>query len=533
MKYVKVLSWLAGMALLVSACSAPFAPGPGDLSTVAGRAGDRPAASITGWLWHDACATPMDGEPPLTAAPAGCVNGPSAIGPFHANGLQEANENRIQGVTVRLGNGACPSTGRAEAVTVDPDPSFSFAGLEAGTYCVSIDPFEPANQAALLPGVWTSPAVQEGETGQTVILSEGETRVDVNFGWDYQFLPRTEPAASQQPGLEEIRVENLNVNVGVGSPIPVTVSLTGNWPGLCSQLAEIKQQEGDMRFDITLLATASGPGCRPDNLGLTFGLEIPLNMVEKPQGVYTVTVNSVQTTFDWGALAVSELEDNRYNFQGVALTVDPAVASDFSGELVPERPASSDMPYWEIKPEYVHLTPEGYPISGTPLQPAITVYPVEDYRRLSEQAGKTIDFLSDVLARRPADESKMPFLPVINAVQVFHSNVRYLDFQNGSGVRYLSVLAQYPAPVNNMDLFYTYQGLTADGRHYVSIILPVSHPSLPARPDALTQSEMEQIARDAGYYPATAAMLSTLPDSSFTPDLEKLDAMVESLQIVR
>jgi hypothetical protein len=119
----------------------------------------------------------------------------------------------------------------------------------------------------------------------------------------------------------------------------------------------------------------------------------------------------------------------------------------------------------------------------------------------------------------------------MNAGQVFHSNVKYIDFQNGSGVRYLAVLAQYPAPVNNQDLFYTYQGLTTDGRYFVSIILPVSQSSLPISANALQVSELETIAKDPAYYGNMAGKLNALPDGDFVPDLAKMDALVASLAI--
>ncbi|MBE0697395.1 MAG: hypothetical protein IH586_10770, partial [Anaerolineaceae bacterium] len=159
------------------------------------------------------------------------------------------------------------------------------------------------------------------------------------------------------------------------------------------------------------------------------------------------------------------------------------------------------------------------------------VYPVEDFRRLSSGAGDTIDSLETLLAQKPADAQHMPFLPIWNAAQVFHSNVQYLEFQNGSGVRYLTLYAQYAAPINNFDLFYTYQGLSADGRYYISAILPVTHPSLVEKADALTQAEMEAIAQDPKYYPTTSTKLSAEPGASFTPSLEMLDALVTSLNI--
>lgn len=335
-------------------------------------------------------------------------------------------------------------------------------------------------------------------------------------------------------GLQEVAVDTVSVEVGVGSPIPVNAVISGTWPGLCSQIAEIRQQDGDRSFDIRLFATQDQPSCPPDHLGLPFGITIPLNMVEKPAGTYTVTANGVNATFDWEETAVEgEPTGERFIFENVSFALDPAVSTGASGQLIPEKPGSTDDPWWEIYPGYVSISLDDYSQSPTAHQPVIAVYPFSDYHQLSDQAAKNLDSLVDILSRKPADERQFPFLPLINAGQVFHSNVKYLEFQNGSGVRYLAVLGQYPAPVNNQDLFYTYQGLTSEGRQFVSIVLPVSQASLPQSANVLPISELEVMSKDPAYYGNMAARLNALPENSFAPDLAKLDALVASLLIER
>ena len=226
--------------------------------------------------------------------------------------------------------------------------------------------------------------------------------------------------------------------------------------------------------------------------------------------------------------------NGRIGFQGVNFALDPAVASGAQGQLVPEQPASADVPGWEVLPQYVKIALEGYPVTQDNRAPVVAVYPVDEYRRLSPQVAETLDALQALLAEKPAAPERVPVLPPTNAGQVFHSNVKYLDFNGGSGVRALVLYAQYPAPVNNADLFYTFQGLTGDGRSEVSIILPVNHPSLPADLNSLTGEQMDAITQDYNSYTANMATdLSAQPDSSFTPDLSKLDALVASLSVGR
>ena len=112
-----------------------------------------------------------------------------------------------------------------------------------------------------------------------------------------QTEPATDLSTPAAAGLRPLTVANVTVDVGVGSPIPVDAFVSGEWPDLCAQLAQITQRYEGKTFDITLLATAADPACPPDFLGLPFRIAIPINVVELPEGQYTVTANGATTTF--------------------------------------------------------------------------------------------------------------------------------------------------------------------------------------------------------------------------------------------
>jgi Ig-like domain from next to BRCA1 gene/SdrD B-like domain len=144
--------------------------------------------SISGVVWHDECAVSGgEGGAPITPT-GGCIQG--AAGSYRANGILEANEKGIPGVLVNLGSGSCPSTGLSQTTT-GPNGTFAFADLPPATYCVSSDPMEGGNSNILLPGEWTYPAQAVGQQVASASSSvvAGEDRGNVNFGWDYQFLP--------------------------------------------------------------------------------------------------------------------------------------------------------------------------------------------------------------------------------------------------------------------------------------------------------------------------------------------------------
>jgi hypothetical protein len=131
----------------------------------------------------------------------------------------------------------------------------------------------------------------------------------------------------------------------------------------------------------------------------------------------------------------------------------------------------------------------------------------------------------------------MPFLPLINGVEQLHFQVKYLSFASGQGVRYVAQHGQGPNPVNNHDLFYTFQGLTTDGKYYVSAILPVSHDTLPSDlydlPQERRKAIVEAITGDwRQYIDDTKKALAAQPDTSFKPVLGELDRLVETIAVM-
>lgn len=173
-------------------------------------------ASIGGVLWHDICML-SGGEGGVPIQPsAGCI--PSQEGGFQANGIREAEDTGLGGILVSVGYGACGEADDYIEVKTNPDGSYAFTNLAAGQYCVVVDSLRPEN-GSLLPGQWTSPE-DDTNTGTLKIevnLGHGEQRADVNFGWDYQFLPMPPAAESAQPLVRgRVNAQGLNLRVGPG-----------------------------------------------------------------------------------------------------------------------------------------------------------------------------------------------------------------------------------------------------------------------------------------------------------------------------
>ncbi|HSM25096.1 MAG TPA: hypothetical protein VK856_09560, partial [Anaerolineaceae bacterium] len=190
---------------------------------------------------------------------------------------------------------------------------------------------------------------------------------------------------------------------------------------------------------------------------------------------------------------------------------------------------NAESPYWEILPEHQAFTMEGYKISEHLLNAQIFIYPVAELGLYNANAAQAAEDLENLLDDQAVGET-LPFLPLFNAAQVMHAQVEFLDFQNGKGVRFLTQFDQAPIPINNYELIYTFQGLTNDGKYYIAAIFPVTHPDLPENNRVGIDQEFvpEQFAAEMA---ESVEKLDKLPMSSFSPDLNQLDTLIQSIEI--
>jgi hypothetical protein len=140
------------------------------------------SSAIGGIVWLDECDVPM-GTVPATI-PDNCVLDHTGT-IVYGDGIRQPGENGIPDVTVNLGEGYCPSTGLATAVT-DEDGLYLFPDLTPGRYCISINAED--NDALQKPGMWTRYlSGHEGWTYHMIVLLPDVLAYDNDFGW-YPFL---------------------------------------------------------------------------------------------------------------------------------------------------------------------------------------------------------------------------------------------------------------------------------------------------------------------------------------------------------
>ena len=219
------------LLLLVTACVPliqlqPIPTGAAPLASLTPSATTPPLTStptrnpnfgyFIGAVWSDACDPSAASANPTPA----CI--PDSFGALYGNGVQDEGEAGIEGITVRLGVGACPSTGQAETQT-DSEGRFVFTDVAPGTYCVSVD---PAANPKLQRGGWTFPLVADrrGIAALSAAAAPGVDTTGILFGWDLSVQPT--PTASPTPRESATVTPTASATKRTAQPIKLPATFT-------------------------------------------------------------------------------------------------------------------------------------------------------------------------------------------------------------------------------------------------------------------------------------------------------------------
>jgi hypothetical protein len=172
------------------------------------------------------------------------------------------------------------------------------------------------------------------------------------------------------------------------------------------------------------------------------------------------------------------------------------------------------------------------------------IFPVEAYINLYQANGSDIvaqqvtrleELIATADGRQGMPEGLMPLLPPPNSLMDRWVQFEDLNFVDGEGIRYISdsPLRQSIGVWSNETMDYYYQGLTEDGRFYVSFKWPVATSLLPntlndASEEAIQEAGESRESYDA-YQAALKSELNALGPAGWEPDLSQLDAMMASL----
>lgn len=224
----------------------------------------------------------------------------------------------------------------------------------------------------------------------------------------------------------------------------------------------------------------------------------------------------------------------RYTFGNFQFDMPAYLAQNVNHVIEPAVLEGDDAFPGANHPEYLSITFDGYIIPDAFHSPEIRVYPVQEFIDISQRATDTIERLNFLLETQPPNipfNAGLPFIPFWNAGQVFNSQAKFVNFQSGSGIRFLSMYAQAIYPVDNYNIFFTYQGLSSDNAYYISMVLPINSAALPM--NAGDPADYEAFMNTfTTYLQETSAMLYAEAPERFTPSLNALDAMIASMRII-
>ncbi len=249
-------------------------------------------------------------------------------------------------------------------------------------------------------------------------------------------------------------------------------------------------------------------------------------------------------------------QEAKVDYRGVRFNYDKSLASEVTAKIVEAQVASAENsgPGDTIYPTHVAFELVGtYPPKPTSfIGSEIHVYPVREYKqafapdpKAAREVSATIVRLQRILSTRDlAFKGEVPLLPLPDGYLAFRAHTAFLRFKQGSGMVFLTQGQQDEMPVNNQSLSYEFQGLTNDGRYYVTAEFPVAAPFLAYDRDtanyggSVKESSCYQCPDHArfmreyrAYVRTISNKLEKLPPDKFQPSLKLFDDLITSIEV--
>jgi hypothetical protein len=245
-----------------------------------------------------------------------------------------------------------------------------------------------------------------------------------------------------------------------------------------------------------------------------------------------------------GSLSAQESPDNtaliRYN--GIEFSYEPASFGAVLPSYNEGTPFQADAPYFaNVAP---HTTFKF--MRADPTRPDVnwvgelSVYRMADIQVYAEPSYKDVvkqlqnlDIGSlNSYATVGADYKipALPFMPVLNATQVFRAHPSALNLETVRGIEYYTYYSQSAEPILEGQVLYTYQGITVDGMYYLSFSIPIETKFL----ETVIVDDMDWSAFMA-HYPQylqdTFAAINNADPATFIPASTVFSRFIQSISI--
>lgn len=228
-------------------------------------------------------------------------------------------------------------------------------------------------------------------------------------------------------------------------------------------------------------------------------------------------------------------------FEGIytnALNLEFAFPTDIADDVAVEFVDATDN-----FPAYRQITFEDYAdVSGNSfIEPQVRIFAANAFEDFEGQAADTASVVLPEILTTLEDEidltsyltGEIPeFSP--GAAQIAFAHPQYLPNYTGTGYRYIASYAQDFLSVTNEFLEYRYQGFSEDGTYFLDASFPIDAPD-----SDFPVFDQEAAAEDADFGEARFAeyaidvreYLEAFDDTSYTPNLRSLDALIASLLV--
>jgi hypothetical protein len=438
---------------------------------------------------------------------------------------------------------ATPSPAPEPTETASPEPAASQLALEALANLEYQSEFTESGTAPLVDGEYREPAAPGSASEIRVMLTEY-----VAFG-ELNGEPTAAVILVSDSGGSGTFYDLAVVVEQDGEPVNVATTLLGDRV----RINDLTIEDGQIVVDLVTQGPDDPFCCPTQQMVNTYELQGDQLVLASSEIVGTVEAPPTATTSaDSAAAATAEAEadsggaDTETSFFPDAIQMDlQELADSFEWEVVdasPIPPGPGGMGF----PRHIVLGFDGEDPLETPVTERRVMYlfPVDAYINLyaasgNDRVGAQVQRLQELIdgadGRQGSPTGTMPLLPPPNSLMDRWVGFADLDFNDGRGISYISdsPFRQSIGVWTNEGTGYYYQGLTEDGRFYVSLWWPVSTTSLPdtagdASPEVAEQASASRESYDA-YMLETKNALNALGPADWTPDLSMLDAMMASL----
>ena len=300
----------------------------------------------------------------------------------------------------------------------------------------------------------------------------------------------------------------------------------------------MKYRTNNMKYFVWLLIIPFTMGCFLTRIARSFLLDTtpttpPVAIVDKPTPE-PVLVPTIEEAVP--APTQEVVQNGGASHEPICTQVDElkicapyGLVDSLVVSTIPEITSEEGAP-WEISPKHYQIDFQGYPLQDTFWKPKMEIYPLERYQSLApDMVGPHLENLNSIVESKAEHISSVTMLPFVNAGALFTARPMYFD-EEFYTVRGYSVLTQFGQsfwPINNKDMFYTFQGVTSDGKYWISLVLPVTQQDLPPNGEYITNQDFEAFANGFQEYAnKTTAQLEAVDEYTFTPDLTSFEMVI-------